>query len=158
MKKIEKIIAAALTMAFGILFMLLKSNLIGVLMTILGTALIVFGVIDLLNKTVPLAIFKIFFGALIIVLGWVLFTAVLYVLAVGLLIVGIIVLYDLLRYKRSSFSLKDTDSLIRLAEPLLCIIIGLVLLFKPLDWVFITAGVFIFLEGSVLLFNAIKNE
>ena len=158
MRKNEKIIAAVLTMVFGVLFMLLKSDLIGLLMTILGSALIVFGIIDLVNKVVPLAVCKLVFGVVIIVLGWVLFTAVLYVLSACLLIVGILAIYDLVRYKFISFSFKNTACLIRLAEPVLCVIIGLILLFEPLDWVFIVAGIFTFIEGVVLLINAIRNE
>ena len=38
MKKTEKIVIAAAIIVFGILFMILKSNLIGIFMTILGIA------------------------------------------------------------------------------------------------------------------------
>ena len=86
MKKSEKIIAAVLTMALGLLFILLKDAFIGVLMTLLGAGLIVLGVVDIVNKLVPPAVVKMVSGTLVILCGWALVEAVLYILAGGLLI------------------------------------------------------------------------
>lgn len=158
MKKTGKLVSAVAIMVFGVLFMILKSHLIGVFMTILGIALFVFGIMDILNQKIAWAVCKIVFGALAIVCGWLLLEAVLYLLSAGLFVVGILVLYDLIRYKLNGISLKDIHCVIKLAEPTLCILIGLIFLFEPLDWVFITSGIFITIEGGVLLFDALKSE
>ncbi len=157
MKKTEKIVCAVSTMVFGVLFILLKSDLIGVLMTILGVALFVFGIMDILNQKIAWAVCKIVFGALVIICGWTLLSAVLYLLAAGLIVLGVLLVYDLLRYKLNGVSFKDIYCLMKLAQPLLCILIGLIFLFEPLDWVFIVSGILIALEGGLLLFDAIKN-
>ena len=87
-KKSETIIASIVAMAIGILLIILRSSLIGIVMTVIGVALIGFGVIDLLQHQIPPAVIKMVIGAVIIVCGWVLVEAVLYILAALMLILG----------------------------------------------------------------------
>ena len=49
MNKTEKIIAAVATMAFGVLLIVLQGKFIGLLMTVAGICLIVWGVLDFLH-------------------------------------------------------------------------------------------------------------
>ena len=158
MKKTEKIVIAAAIIVFGILFMILKSNLIGIFMTILGIALFVFGAMDIFKQKVVWAVCKIVFGALAIICGWAMLEAVLYLLSAGLFVLGILILYDLLRYKLNGVVFKDAYCLLKLSQPALCMLIALTFLFEPNDWVFILSGIFMIVEGGLLLFDAIKNE
>ena len=158
MKKTEKIVAAVCIMVFGVLFMILKSHLIGIFMTVLGIGLLVFGVIDAFHQKIAWAVIKIVFGALVIICGWTLFEAVLYVLSAALFALGILIFYELIRYQLCGVCLKELRCVIKLIQPALCILIGLLFLFEPLDWVFITSGILITLEGGVFLFDSIKNE
>ena len=77
MKKSEKIITACLTILLGVLLMVLKQNLIGVILTIAGVGLIVLGILDLLSRAIPFALIKMISGIFIIILGWVLWSIVL---------------------------------------------------------------------------------
>ena len=99
MKKTEKIISALLTIALGVLLILLKGDVISILMTVLGLGLIAFGVVDFCNVLIPPAVIKTVVGAIVILCGWVIVEAVLYVLAAILLIAGILLLYDKIRNK-----------------------------------------------------------
>ena len=94
MKKTEKIVAAGLTIALGILLMLLKADIISIIMTVLGGGWIALGLVDLVHKLVPPAIVKIVAGAVVILCGWIIVSAVLYIVAAMLLIAGIILLYE----------------------------------------------------------------
>ena len=67
MKKSEKIIAAVLTMVVGVLLILMKDNFIGVLMSVIGLGLIVFGVVDIMQNSIPPAVVKIVGGVLTII-------------------------------------------------------------------------------------------
>ena len=127
MKKSEKIIAAILTMAVGVLLIVQQNNFIGLLMTIAGVCLIVFGALDVLHREIPPAVVKIVVGALIIVCGWVLIEAVLYIVAAILLIAGILLLYDKIKKKVVCDTLLFTA--LEYAVPSLFILIGFLLLF-----------------------------
>ena len=81
MKVSEKIISAILTLVLGILFIVLKGQVVSIAMTILGVLLIVLGIMNLTTKLVAPGVVKIVVGALVILFGWVLVSAALYILA-----------------------------------------------------------------------------
>lgn len=159
MKKSEKIIAAVLTMVVGVLLIAMKDNFIGILMSIAGICLIVLGVIDLINGEVPPAVVKFVVGALVILCGWVLVEAVLYIVAAILLIFGILLLYDMIKKKHACDTLWHT--LLQYAVPVICILIGGLLLFHQaltVKFIFIVSGLLALIEGGILLFNALTEE
>ncbi|MBR2647006.1 MAG: DUF308 domain-containing protein [Clostridia bacterium] len=159
MKKTERIISAALTIAFGVLLIALKGDFIGILMTVAGIALIVVGVLDLVNKMLPPAIIKMVVGVLIIVCGWTVLTAVLYIVAAVLLVVGILMLYDKIKHRVRCHTLFHT--ICEYAVPSLFIAIGIMLLFhqgKLIDLVLIISGILTIVEGGLLLANAFSEE
>lgn len=159
MKISEKIISAGVTIALGVLLLVLKGSVINILMTIIGVSLIVLGVIDLFYKQVPPAVVKIVVGALIILFGWVIEKAVLYILAAILLIVGILILYD--KIKRKVYCKGIVHTILEYAVPALFILIGIMFLFqqeKTLDIIFIISGILTIAEGGVLLATALWKE
>ena len=127
MKKTEKIISAILTILVGVLLIVVKGAFIGVLMTVAGCGLIIFGVIDLFQRLIPIAVIKLVVGIFIIICGWTLVRAVLYVVAAILLIAGILLLYDKLKNHCRRESLLLT--ICEYVTPCMLIVIGALLLF-----------------------------
>lgn len=159
MKKTEKIIAAILTMAVGVLLIVLQNNFIGLLMTIAGVCLIVLGALDVFHREVPPAVVKIVTGALIIVCGWALIEAVLYIVAALLLIAGILLLYDKIKKRVVCDTLLLTA--LEYAVPSLFVLIGFLLLFHQavaIEIIFVFSGILTLIEGGVLLANALLEE
>ena len=159
MKKTEKMISAALTIALGILLIVLRGQIISILMTVLGVGLIAFGILDLCNRLIPPAVVKLVAGGVIILCGWVIVEAVLYVVAALLLVAGILLLYEKIKSKTRCRSLFYT--LCEYAAPILCIVIGTLLLFNQgntVNWVFIVSGIFTCVEGGLLLINAFAGD
>ena len=159
MKKTEKIILAAATIAFGVLLMILQGSIVSILMTVLGVGLIAFGVMDLINKNFPQAIVKLVCGLVIIICGWVIVSAVLYILAAVLLIAGILLIYEKIRCSKKGETLLKT--LIEYAMPILCIVIGVLLMFNQgntVNWVFIIGGILTVVEGGLLLVGAFTED
>ena len=157
MRKTEKIIAGLLTMAFGVLFILLKGEMVSALMTVLGVALVVFGVMDLIAKNVVAGVVKLVLAALVILFGWVFVHAVLYLLGAALLVVGILALYELIK-KRVSFCSRDLKSWLVYLKPVVCMLIGLLLFFNGFDWIFVLVGTVTVIEGGILFFDAIRGD
>ena len=155
MKKSEHIISAIFTIAIGVLLMIMKGEMISVFMTILGVSLIVLGLIDLLEENIPFAVVKIVVGGVVIFFGWTIVSAVVYILAALVLIVGILALYDCVRFRLRCLQGKEVLKI--LIEPVVCILIGLILFFNKWDWVFVLAGLFTILEGGLLLFDALRK-
>ena len=156
MKKSEKIISAIFTIAIGVLLMIMKGEMISIFMTILGVSLIVLGLIDLLDRNFPIAVVKIVVGSVVIFFGWTIVSAVVYILASLVLIVGILALYDCIRFRLRC--VRGMEVLKILAMPVVCILIGLVLFFNKWDWVFVVAGLFTILEGGLLLLEGLGKS
>jgi uncharacterized membrane protein HdeD (DUF308 family) len=156
MGKTEKILSSIFTIALGVLLIVMKGEMISVFMTVLGIALIVLGIIELLQKCVTPAVIKIVFGGLIIFFGWTIVTAVVYIIAAMILIVGILSLYDCIRFKLRSLS--DEELVRTLLTPVVCILIGLTLFFNQWDWIFVLAGILTVLEGGVILWNVLCEK
>ena len=159
MKKTEKIILAVLTMALGILLVVLNADIISILMTVLGVALLVFGIIDVFDKRIPPAVIKAVAGAVIILCSWVAVGAVLYVVAAALLVLGILTLYEKIKVHVQCVALWQT--ICHYATSILFIVIGILLLFNEnnqAEWVFVISGICTVLQGGLVLLDACTDD
>ncbi len=159
MKKSEKIISALLTMALGVMFVILKDNFIGILMTVAGVSLLILGVVDIINRGIPPAIIKIVSGLLLIICGWAIVEAVLYVLSGILLVFGILLLYG--KIKNKPHCALWWHVVLEYATPIICISIGILLLFHKgdfIDAILVVSGILTIIEGSILLLDPFLNE
>lgn len=156
MNKSQKIISAVLTIALGVFMIAMRGEMISVFMTITGVFLIALGLIELIQKFVTPAVIKIVVGGLIIVFGWTLVSAVVYIIAACVLIVGILLLYDCVRYRIKC--LRGIEIIKELAVPVICILIGLTLFFNQWDWIFIVAGILAIIEGAFILEECLNGK
>lgn len=153
MKLSDKLIAAILTVVLGVLFIALKGGVIGIAMTVLGIALIVWSVFDFMKNDLTLAIVKLIAGVVVIVFGWTLASIALYVMAALLLVYGVYHLYQLIKARNS---VSDWQ----FVEPAICAVIGILLLFNQggtIDWVFIVSGIFLIIQGILNLICCVDN-
>ena len=159
MKRTEKIVVASLIIALGVLLVILRGGIVSILMTVLGLALIAFGVLDLFNCAIPPAVVKLVMGVVIILCGWLIVEAVLYLVSALLLIAGILLLYEKIKFRSRCINLFH--ALCVYAIPSLCLVIGILLLFNQgntAQWVFVIGGVFTVVEGGLLLVGAITDD
>lgn len=152
MKITSNLITTILTIVIGVLFVALKGGVIGIAMTVLGVGLIVWAVLDIIDKNNTSGIIKLVAGIVVIVFGWTLASIVLYVMAALLLVYAIYQLYELVTNK-----VKDV---VKFIEPGVMALIAILLLFNQggtIAWVFIVAGIFLIVEGALALINCIKK-
>lgn len=159
MTKTQKILSAVFTLLLGVMLIILRSEVISIAMTVLGVGCIALGFFDLIQKLIPPAVIKLVVGVIIIICGWVIVSAVLYILAGLLLIVGVLFLYEKIKNRVRCQTWYYT--LCEYAVPILCIIIGTLLLFNQgntVNWVFVVSGSVTVLEGALLLIDALQTE
>lgn len=152
MTKKQKIIVAVATILLGVLFILLKKEVISIAMTIIGALLIVEGILLIIKKAIAYGVIMIVIGALIITFGWLYAIIVIYIASALLLIYGV---YELLVY------LKLKVMPLWLASPILKIVVAILLLFNQkgtLDWIFVVCGVILCIEGAFSLIDSLANK
>ncbi len=159
MKKTEKILLAISLIALGVLAILLRDTFIGLLMTLIGGALAVWGVVDIFRKNLPIGIVKIVTGLLLILCGWAITEAVVYILAGLVLTFGILYLCD--TFKRGARCPSFWAAVWEYSLPVLSILVGGLLLFhrgSMVNFVFISCGVLTIAIGGILLAEALSKD
>lgn len=159
MKSSEKAVCGIIAVLLGLLFIALQGDVVSVAVTLLGAALVVWGVLDLFDRRFEGAIFKIAAGAAAILFGWLIVCAVLYVLAVALLIFGIWLLYVRIRDNKGCASVGEL--LLCCALPVACILTAVILFFNDggaAAWAFIVSGLFLVVAGGLFLWEAFHKR
>ena len=94
MRKRGNGLATAVTlMLIGILFIIFKSDIISITMSLIAAVLILMGVFSIVRKNVVSGVIKIVLGGLVLAAGWLVVEVALYIFAAILLIAGLIDLY-----------------------------------------------------------------
>lgn len=155
--KKEALFTALSLIAVGILFVIFKSEIISIALTFIGGYLVVWGIVNVINKLFYNGIVKIVFGALVLVAGWLFIQIALYLLGAFLLISGASDLYRIFKNKIK----KVTISFIaRIIQPIIYVMVAVCLFFNQgaaLSWVFIVSGIFLMLDGVVALVGALDK-
>ena len=149
MKLSSNLITAILTIALGVLLAVFKEGIIGIAMTVLGVGLIIWAIIDFLDKKMEPAIIKAVAGVAVILLGWLVASIVLFVFAGLLLIYAIYQIYLLIKAKKKKWDL--------FVQPVLYAIAAVLFLFNGYGWAFIAAGVVLIVQGALALVACIKK-
>ncbi len=159
MKKSERIISALVTITLGVLLVAWRGDIIHVLMTVLGISLIVLGVLNWLENDVKQAIFKLLSGLLAIAFGWLLISAVSYVVATCLILLAVYLAVDF--FKKGGMRCWSGTPVSPWIKPLCLTLMGVFLFLNnggEAEWAFIVVGVLTILLGGVLLFDVSTND
>ncbi len=148
----EGLITSLFMLALGILFLIMKSGVIGLAVTILGVALLVSAVLDFLNKDTATCIVKAIIGVCVLVFGHLFVDVAVIVVAAVVLVYGVLELYELIKAKK-----KDAACYIK---PVVIVVIAAALLISKwlvFDWLFIIIGVLFLIEGGLGVWDELKK-
>ena len=148
----EGLVMALFMVALGILFLVMKSGVIGLAVTILGVALLVSAVLDFLNKDLTSCITKAVIGVCVLVFGHLFVDVAVIVVAAVVLVYGILDIVDLVKAKK-----KDVVDFIK---PVVVVVIAAALLISKwlvFDWLFIVIGILFLAEGVLGAWKELKK-
>ena len=145
----EAIVTAISLVAVGLLFVVFKSDIISIALSVIGGYLVIWGIVNVINKLFYNGIVKIVFGALVLVAGWLFIQIALYLLAAFLLISGASDLYRIFKNKIKKITVTF---IARIIQPIIYVLVAFCLFFNQgsaLSWVFTVSGIFLMLDGVV---------
>lgn len=161
MKTTSHLISAAMTLALGILFVILKAEVVGICITLLGVALIVLAVLDLIKGFIAPGIVKILLAVCVLLIGWLLLDVALLVLGIVLLAYSIV---EILKLISAVIKLKKFNILaivLGLIEPALGIVASVFLITSrgaAIEWTVIVAGIVLIINGVCAAVRAFIPE
>lgn len=146
------ILAVAL-IATGVIFCALRAEFVSVLLSVVGTLVVLLGIFNLIEKHWAIGGVEIAVGIIVIVCGWLLVDISLLVLGIVLCIYGI---YSLISQISLFKSANVNDKVYILLSPIMYMIFGILLIvarWYMLDALFIVLGVMSILYGVSLFFK-----
>ena len=156
-KQTSQLLIALAYLIIGVLFIVFKSGIVGLVLeialTILGVLFIVKGILDIVNnKKTTEGIIQIVIGAVIIVLGWTIVEIILLVLGVLIVIKGVL---DLI-------NASNTKKLTPIIYAVITIVVGVLLVIgkfaSAADILFIIIGVVFVLDAIFIGISALSKK
>ena len=155
MKITNKLIMGILAVVVGVMFVIMKGEVLSIALTLLGAAAIVMGVQDIVRNAKNSGIVKVIVGAAVILLGWLLVDITLIVIAVlMILFCGMNLIGSL---KTDGYPMSTVQTIRTYAKPVLGLIAGICLLFNrggTVAWVFTLVGIVFVIEGIMMLIES----
>ncbi|MBQ7872803.1 MAG: DUF308 domain-containing protein [Clostridia bacterium] len=140
-----------LYIVLGVLLAVFRSQMLNWAMTLAGLFFIITGIIDVSKKRAFSGAINLIIGIAILVLGWALTNIVLLVLGVLIALKGLVEFIEVMRLK------KKKRSFLRLAFPILTVIVGLGLAFgNALDHIIVAVGIILIVDGVLGILGAKK--
>ena len=90
MNKNEGIVSSIIYIALGLMLIIMKGSVISLAITILGVAVLISAIMDLVNKLTNIGIVKAVIGVCILAFGWMFIDLALYILAASIIVMGLL--------------------------------------------------------------------
>ena len=151
------LVSAAALVLLGLLFIIFKSDIISIAMSLIAAVLVAVGIFNIVRKNFVGGVIKIVIGGLILAAGWLIVELALYIFAAVLLIAGVIDLYRLSKIRDNESRLS---TIMHFIQPIIYILVAICLLFNQggtLSWVFTVSGIFFIIDGVVALIGSLDK-
>ena len=159
MKKTSLLISALMTIILGVLFLILKDQVIGIGLTIFGIVLIITAILELIKKNWGSGIIKAILGIAVLMIGWLLLDIALLVIGIVLLVYGILELIKRIVAIVKKQNGKLWATIVGFISPIVCIIAAVALISGNfLGWAIIVAGVLLIINGALSLIEALASK
>ena len=161
MKKTSQFISALMTLVIGILFVILKAEVVGICITVIGIALIVTAVLDLIKKSIVSGIVKALLAAAVLIIGWLLLDLALVILGIVLLVYGILEIFKTIVAAVKDKNSKALTIVLGLVEPVICVIASVFLITNTgsaITWTVIVAGILLIIDGALGVIRALTAK
>ena len=98
MNKKEGIASAIISVAVGLMLIIMKDDVISIALTVLGVAAIVSAILDFIHRMPNLGLIKAVIGVCILVFGWMFVNLALYILAASIILVGLLQIFNIHKF------------------------------------------------------------
>ena len=163
MRKTSAILSALMTLGLGVLCIILKASVVDVAITVLGIVFLVVGIIDLVGKNIVAGVIKAALGVAVLVfgLGALLKDLAFLILGIVLLIYGVLELVKRIISLFKKRTKRVWAKIIGIVEAALWIVGAIFLITNTgtaVDWVVIAVGILFIVDGVLGLVGAIASK
>ncbi len=157
MNQKENVASALGSILLGVLLIVMKGKIITAAITLLAVFVIVGAIMDFAAGLVNYGIVKSVAGICILVFGWVFASLAFYILAAGIILMGLLQISSI--KKTMPVNLTAGERFQEYFKPGLMVVAGACLLFNQrgtIAWAFIVTGILLIVNGVMSLFGSQK--
>lgn len=154
MKNSNKMITAIVAIIVGIMFVVMKGEVVSIALTLLGIGAIVMGILDMVKQETKSGVMKLICGALVITFGWLFVNIALTVITILLIVYCVGNMASNL--KIDGYSMSGVQKIRTFFKPITGLIAGACLLFNQggtVAWVFVITGIIFIFDGIMMLYE-----
>ena len=161
MTRSSQFVSALMTLILGVLFVILKGEVVGIALTVFGVVLIVTAVLELIRKNIVSGIIKAILGIAVLSFGWMLLDIALLVIGIVLIVFGVLELVKRIVaiFKKSKNKLLAT--ILGFISPVFSIVAGYFLITssgEAVGWAIVVGGVLLIINGVLALVEALASK
>ena len=161
MTKASQLVSSIMTLILGILFVILKGEVVGIALTVFGVVLIVTAIIELVRKNIVSGIIKAVLGIAVLAFGWALLDIALLVIGIVLIIFGILELVKRIVAIVKKQNGKLLATILGFISPVFSAVAGYFLVTssgEAVNWAIILGGVLLIIDGILALIEALVSK
>ena len=160
MTRPSQLVSSLMTLILGILFVILKGEIVGIALTVFGVVLIVTAVLELIRKNIISGIIKAILGILVLTIGWLLIDIALKVIGIVLIVFGVL---ELIKRIVALFKKKNKllATILGFISPVFSVVAGFFLFTssgEAVGWAVIVGGVLLIINGVLALIEALASK
>ena len=161
MTRSSQFVSALMTLILGILFVILKGEVVGIALTVFGVVLIITAILELIRKNIASGIIKAVLGIAVLSFGWMLLDIALLVIGIVLIVFGVLELIKriIAIFKKKKNKLLAT--ILGFISPVFSVVAGYFLITssgEAVGWAIILGGVLLIINGVLALIEALASK
>ncbi len=161
MTRSSQFVSALMTLILGVLFVILKGEVVGIALTVFGVVLIVTAILELVRKNIVSGIIKAILGIAVLSFGWMLLDIALLVIGIVLIVFGVLELIKrvVAIFKKRKNKLLAT--ILGFISPVFSIVAGYFLITssgEAVGWAIVVGGVLLIINGVLALVEALASK
>jgi uncharacterized membrane protein HdeD (DUF308 family) len=150
-----------MTLILGVLFVILKGEVVEIAITVFGIVLIVTAVLELIRLKIASGIIKAILGIAVLTVGWMLIDIALLVIGIVLMVFGVLELVKRLIALFKKNNTKLFAKILGFISPVFSIVAGYFLITssgEAVGWAIIVGGVLLIINGVLALVEALASK
>ena len=161
MTRSSQFLSALMTLILGVLFVILKGEVVGIAIKVFAIVLIITAVLELIRLKIASGIVKAILGIVLLAFGWAITEIALLVIGIVLIVFGVL---ELVKRIVALFKKNRTKLLAKILgfiSPVFSIVAGYFLITssgEAVGWAIVVGGVLLIINGVLALVEALASK
>ena len=161
MTRSSQFLSALMTLILGVLFVILKGEVVGIAIQVFAIVLIITAVLELIRLKIASGIVKAILGIVLLAFGWAITEIALLVIGIVLIVFGVL---ELVKRIVALFKKNRTKLLAKILgfiSPVFSIVAGYFLITssgEAVGWAIVVGGVLLIINGVLALVEALASK